>query len=199
MMKTILVVDDELSVLEAFNVVLKDRYEVITSEGGKEALEIAVKSHPDLIILDIVMPEMDGMEMLRKLKGVNCSSTVVVVTSARTIKMAVEAMKAGAYGYVTKPLDVEEIGLVVERALQSRGTKPSLNFQAQVSSQKTLPLQKAVDNFEKKLIQDALTKNNGVQTKAAKSLKISRRILKYKMDKLGIESLNGKQKEGDRK
>ena len=193
-MKTILVVDDEASVREAFNVVLKDEYEIMTSEGGREALEIAGKSHPDLIILDVVMPEMDGMELLRKLKGMNCSPAVVVVTSARTIKMAVEAMKAGAYGYITKPLDVQEITLVVERALQSRGTKPSLNSQAQVSSQKTLSLQKAVDNFERKLIQDALTKSNDVQTKAAKSLKISRRILKYKMDKLGIEGLNNKQK-----
>ena len=186
-MKTILVVDGELSIREAFNVVLKDEYEVITSEGGKEALEVAGKSHPDLIILDVVMPEMAGMEMLRKLNEMNCSPAVVVVTSARTIKMAVEAMKAGAYGYITKPLDVQEIGLVVERALQSRGTKPLSDSEMQVSSRKDLSLQKAVGNFERKLIQDALTKSKGVQTKAAKLLKISRRILKYKMDKLGIK------------
>ena len=193
-MKTILVVDGELSVREAFNVVLKDEYTVITSESGKEALKSAGETHPDLIILDVVMPEMNGMELLRKLKGTNCSPAVVVVTSARTIKMAVEAMKAGAYGYITKPLDVQEIGLVVERALQSRGLKPLSDSEVQVSSRKDLSLQKAVDNFERKLIQDAFTKSNGVQTKAAKSLKISRRILKYKMDKLGIKGLNNKQK-----
>ena len=186
-MKTILVVDDEASVREAFNVVLKDEYTVITSEGGREALESAGKTHPDLIILDVAMPEMNGMELLRKLNGMNCSPAVVVVTSARTIKMAVEAMKAGAYGYITRPLDVQEIGLVVERALQSKSPKIVSASEVQVSSRKDLSLQKAVDNFERKLIQDALTKSNGIQTKAAKSLKISRRILKYKMDKLGIK------------
>ncbi len=86
-MKTILVIDDELSVRESFDVVLKDEYKVIMSEGGHQALEIVKHGAPDLIILDIIMPQMDGIEVLRKLKEMNCRSPVVVVTSARTIKV----------------------------------------------------------------------------------------------------------------
>ncbi len=187
-MKTILVIDDELSVRESFDVVLKDEYKVIMSEGGHQALEIVKHGAPDLIILDIIMPQMDGIEVLRKLKEMNCRSPVVVVTSARTIKVAVEAMKMGAHGYITKPLDVEEIKLVVERALQLRKPRASLSFQARPFSGKGLSLEEAVESFERNLIQDALAKSNGVQTKAAKLLKTSRRILKYKMDKLGTEA-----------
>ncbi len=193
MMKTILVVDDELSVLEAFGVVLDGEYKVIMCESGHQALEIAKNASPDLIILDIIMPEIDGIEVLRKLKKMNCPSRVVVLTSARTIKMAVEAMKMGAYGYITKPLDVEEIRLVVERALQPQKLSTPLAFQAKLSSKKGLSLQEAVESFERNLIQSALAATNGVQTKAAKSLKTSRRILKYKMDKLGIKGLNNRQ------
>lgn len=188
MMKTILVVDDELSVREAFGVVLKDKYRVIVSEDGQRALTIARNAPPDLIILDIIMPKMDGIEVLRKLKEMNCRSKVVVVTSPRTIKTAVEAMKMGACGYITKPLDVEEIELVVERTLQPPKSRVSLSPEARFLSKKGLSLEKAVENFEKSLIQDALSKSNGVQTKTAKLLKTSRRILKYKIDKLGIKA-----------
>lgn len=187
-MKTILVVDDELSVREAFGVVLKREYRIIVSEDGHRALEIAKNAPPDLIILDIIMPKMDGIEVLRKLKEMNCRSKVVVVTSPRTIKMAVEAMKMGACGYITKPLDVEEIELVVERTLQLPKSKASLSPEARLFSKKGLSLEQAVENFERKLIQDALKKSNDVQSEAARLLKTSRRILKYKMDNLGIKA-----------
>jgi DNA-binding NtrC family response regulator len=193
MMKTILVIDDELSVREAFGVVFNGKYETVMCEGGHQALEIVKNALPDLIILDIIMPGMDGIKVLRKLTEMNCPSRVVVITSARTIKLAVEAMKMGACGYITKPLDVEEIRLVVDRTLQLQKPEAILDFYAQFSSEKGLSLQKAVESFEGDLIRTALTVSNGIQTKAAKSLKTSRRILKYKMDKLGIKEVNNEQ------
>jgi len=187
-MSTILVVDDESSVREAFKVVLKDKHKVIVNENGHQALKTLKNVSADLIILDIMMPGISGIEVLEKLSENSCHAAVIVLTSPRMIKTAVEAMKMGACAYITKPLDIEEMKLVVERTLQLKTSETPLSLRSAVSPSKgNMSLRKAVQNFERGLIQDALMKTNGVQTKAAKYLKTSRRILRYKIDKLGIK------------
>src|SRR5574341_880308 len=99
-MKTILLVDDEYSVVESLRLILKDSYNVITTNSGKEALKILDKDRVDLIILDLRMHEMSGIELLRRLQPSFQEIGVVVLTAVNDIKSIVEAVKLGAIDYI---------------------------------------------------------------------------------------------------
>jgi DNA-binding NtrC family response regulator len=115
----ILVVDDEPSVRESLRMVLKDQYQVMQAKSGDEALERIDAEHIDVVLLDIIMPGMDGLEVLERIKQRAITPQVIMLTATKTVKTAVNAMKLGAFDYVTKPFDVEELLLIVDRAVQS--------------------------------------------------------------------------------
>ena len=103
-MDKILVVDDEKGVCHSFKKILGRRgYEVITANNGVEAIEKAARENPALIIMDVSMPKMDGLETLMRLKGHNPALTVIMMTAYSTSERAITAMKYGAYDYFTKP------------------------------------------------------------------------------------------------
>jgi two-component system response regulator AtoC len=99
--------------------VLKDRYDVVTAASGTEALELIDREPLDVVLLDILMPDMDGLEVLEQVKQRLLTLPVIMLTATKTVKTAVRAMKLGASDYVTKPFDVEELLLIVERGTQS--------------------------------------------------------------------------------
>jgi two-component system, NtrC family, nitrogen regulation response regulator NtrX len=104
--KTVLIVDDELAIRETMEQILKyDGYSVLKAAGGADALALVDKSEPDIILLDIKMPGMDGFEVLEQLKSRQISSPIIVISGHGTIETAVEAVKSGAYDYLEKPLD----------------------------------------------------------------------------------------------
>ncbi len=115
----VLVVDDEPSVRESLRMVLKDRYDVLTAASGDEALETIQREAADVILLDLLMPGLDGLEVLERIKQQDTTPQVIMLTATKTVKTAVTAMKLGAFDYVTKPFDVEELLLIVERAVQA--------------------------------------------------------------------------------
>lgn len=119
-MKTILVVDDEIGILESFKIILKDNYRVLTARNGTAALEILNNEIVHLVILDIIMPGISGMDVLREIYNTHRDVDVIMVTATKTVKTAIEAMKLGASDYVIKPFDVEEIKLIISKTLQSR-------------------------------------------------------------------------------
>ncbi len=89
------------------------------AESGQEALAQAQRHHPDLVLLDWKLPDTDGLSLLPKLREVLPLSPIIIITAFATVERAVEAMKKGAYHYLTKPLNLEELLLVIERALRS--------------------------------------------------------------------------------
>ncbi len=99
--------------------VLKDRYDVLAAASGKEALEFVEREPVEVVLLDILMPGMDGLEVLEQIKQRVLTLPIVMLTATKTVKTAVTAMKLGACDYVTKPFDVDELLLIVERAVQS--------------------------------------------------------------------------------
>ena len=103
--------------------ILKRKYDLILASSGEEALSTLETKRPDLILLDIIMPGMDGMETLKKIKEKNRKQQVVMITATKTVKTAVEAMKLGAFDYLTKPFDVNEITQVVEEACKTEGDR----------------------------------------------------------------------------
>jgi len=117
--KSILVVDDDESLRRVTQLQLQEAgYEVLTAPNGTEALAMIETDTPDLVITDMKMPGMSGLELLEKIRKLYPQTTVLVVTAFGTIQTAVEAMKAGAYDYITKPIDYEELVLVVNRAME---------------------------------------------------------------------------------
>jgi len=117
-METILVVDDEKNYLLVLSAVLEEEgYEVLTAPGGFEALEIHKASDLDLVLTDMKMPGMDGMELLERIKAYDPDLPVIMMTAHGTIDKAVEAMQKGAYTYVLKPFDNERLILYVKKAV----------------------------------------------------------------------------------
>ncbi len=117
--KKILVVEDDEYVLGSIRILLnKEGYEVNTALNGLEALNLYRRESYDLVIADLKMPQMDGIELLKQLKHEFSDVSLIMMTAYGSIRTAVEAMKMGAYDYVTKPVSAEEIRLVIQRALE---------------------------------------------------------------------------------
>ncbi len=114
--KKVLVVDDEAGVRESVRILLATDYDVSVAASGDEALEVIQRERPNLIFLDIIMPGIDGMELLERIKLVEPNLPVVMLTATKTVKTAVAAMKLGAFDYLPKPFDVDELRIVAERA-----------------------------------------------------------------------------------
>ncbi|MBM3221440.1 MAG: sigma-54-dependent Fis family transcriptional regulator [Candidatus Rokubacteria bacterium] len=117
---TVLVVDDEEGVRESVRAVLEETYEVLAAPSGADALDLLRGHDVDLVMLDHRMPGENGIDVIPRLIATDPSIVVVVATAVRDVRMAVEAMRRGAYDYVTKPFDVDEMLLVVRRGLEKR-------------------------------------------------------------------------------
>jgi two-component system response regulator AtoC len=119
--KQILVVDDEANLRKVLSAQLaRDGYDVHTAEDGEEALAFLREHHIDLVITDLKMPKMDGMDLLRAAVRDDPSLPVVMLTAHGTIDNAVEALKSGAFDYITKPFDQNEVRQIVRKALRTR-------------------------------------------------------------------------------
>ena len=118
--KTILIVDDDDSLREFLEIFLANEgYKVRSTSSGDEALAEIRRKAPDLVISDIRMPGMDGVQLLKEIKGIEPSLPVVLITAFASLDSAVEAMKEGAWDYVTKPFQLDELREIVERAISS--------------------------------------------------------------------------------
>lgn len=116
----ILVVDDEESLRDSMKILLEDDYDVVFAVDGREALRKVKSAKPDLVLLDVKLPEIDGMEVLRRIKGSDPEIEVVMVTAMNTVQYAVEAIKSGAYDYITKPFDIDSISSIVEKIIEKK-------------------------------------------------------------------------------
>jgi two-component system response regulator AtoC len=113
----VLVIDDEAGVRRTLSMILEDEgYQVITASDGKEGLERALKEEPDLILCDIRMPRVDGLEFLEQYRKKNGQALVITITAYGSNELAVEAMKKGAYDYLPKPFTTAEVVLTLKKA-----------------------------------------------------------------------------------
>ncbi len=120
MFETILLVEDEASSRKGLTQFLQGlEFDVLTATDGKEAFEIFKKENPDLVISDIRMPEMDGVTLLEKIKAESPSAKVILLTAYGSVEDAVKAMKKGAFYYLTKPVNLEELEFLVKKAFSS--------------------------------------------------------------------------------
>lgn len=123
-MARILIVDDEVAIRKALERFLTGlKYDVKAAATGEEALKIAEDFAVDLALVDLVMPKIDGIELIRKMKKIQPDFVPIVLTGFGTITSAVEAMKAGAYHYLTKPFELDDIASLIATALEHRKLK----------------------------------------------------------------------------
>ncbi len=116
----ILVVDDERSIREFFDILLrKEGYEVACAENGKEAVHLLNEQDFDLVISDVVMDGVSGIEVLRHAKSKDTDTVVIMITAYASAETAIEAMKEGAFDYISKPFRVEEIKVIISKALEA--------------------------------------------------------------------------------
>ncbi len=117
----VLVVDDEKSMRDLLSITLeKEGYDVATAAGGEPAIEALRRDPTDVVITDLRMPKVDGLQVLRTAKEISPDMAVIVVTAVASTETAVEAMKLGAYDYITKPFKLDEVSLIVRNALERK-------------------------------------------------------------------------------
>ena len=121
---SILVVDDEPIVLQSLAAWLRQEgHNVDTAEGGREALELAADCRYDIALVDIKMPDIDGLELQSRLAAADPELTIIIMTAYASVESAVRALKAGAYDYIPKPFNPEEVSHLVQRASEHRSLR----------------------------------------------------------------------------
>lgn len=159
MNETILIVDDEPQVLMVLQGFLSDTYNVITAKTGTEALGILSTKHIDLLLTDIGLPDISGIEILEKIKDVSCETATLVISGNDDIKTAVKAMQLGAYNYIVKPLDIDEVKTVVKKIFESRALMHEVNYLRLEVDQKASAFKEIIGNsVEIKEVLDIVTK-----------------------------------------
>jgi two-component system response regulator AtoC len=114
----ILIVDDDSSLLTSYTVLLEDDYRLLIAESGEEGMKILQEEDINIILLDIRLPGMDGMEFLRRAKAIDENVDVIMVTAVKNVRVAVEAIKLGAYDYLVKPFEIDEVLSLLRRTME---------------------------------------------------------------------------------
>jgi DNA-binding NtrC family response regulator len=122
MAERILIVDDEIDMLELLELIITDRteYEVVTTNTPLEVPDLLKKQPVDLMITDLRMPDIDGIELIEMVKEIDDQIPFIIITAYGTIESAVEAMRKGAFDYITKPFRQEQILLTIEKVMKWR-------------------------------------------------------------------------------
>ena len=127
-MNKILIVDDEVSIYESLKMVLGKENELLWASNAKEAMKLFHKQQPRLILLDIIMPGIDGIEILGAIREYDKSIPIIMLTATKMVKTAVDAMKRGATDYIIKPFDVEELRLIITRAMTNEALEQEVRY-----------------------------------------------------------------------
>ncbi len=123
--KRILIVDDQLTPRESIRMVLKDKYAVAAATGAEEALRYMTENPVNLVLLDLKMPKIDGITALKEIKKRHPGTQIILLTARVTLETIQKALKLGAFGYLMKPFDKEELLNIVDKALKNRDSGKS--------------------------------------------------------------------------
>ena len=123
----VLIADDEKGIRDILAEYMSEmNFEIETAVNGQDALNKFSTTHFDMVLSDLIMPEMDGMELLKRIKQKDEDVIFIMITGYPTIQTAVEAIKSGAYDYLTKPFHVEDVRLRINRAFENKALQERL-------------------------------------------------------------------------
>jgi DNA-binding NtrC family response regulator len=114
----ILIIDDDTSLLESYTVLFEDEFQVSTAVSGESGLDLLRQEDVHLVLLDVRLPGIDGIEVLRRIKALDENVDVIMITADKNVRVAVEAIKLGAYDYIVKPFEVDEMLSLLRRTLE---------------------------------------------------------------------------------
>lgn len=154
-MKKILVVDDEIGIRQSLKKILeKEGYEVLTASNGEEAFKVIRSDAVDLLISDIRMAGMDGLELLKVCKSVSPYTEVIMITGYASVDTAVDSMKQGAYDYITKPFKKADIVKAVQKAIEKQIlTMDNVKMKERIEAMEAAPLIETASPAMKKLVE----------------------------------------------
>jgi DNA-binding NtrC family response regulator len=128
-MKSILVIDDDPLIRKTLSsYISKKGYEALVAEDGEGGIQKYEESIPDLVILDIRLPDVDGLEVLGRIREKNPNASIIIMTAYDDMKTTIEAIKSGAFEYLVKPLDYVELDLTIDKAFQIRGLEDKVSY-----------------------------------------------------------------------
>jgi two-component system response regulator AtoC len=128
-MKSVLVIDDDPLIRKTLRTYLsKKGLEAVVAEDGEGGLQKYEEHNPDLVILDIRLPDVDGLEVLGRIREKNPNATIIIMTAYDDMKTTIEAIKSGAFEYLVKPLDYVELDLTIDKAFQIRGLEDKVSY-----------------------------------------------------------------------
>ena len=142
-MTKILIIDDERPIRETLEMFLCEKgYKVATSESGEASLELIRKDRPDIVVLDLRLPGIDGIAVLRIIRQLSPESVVIVITAYPDKDIFDQAERLGVYSYIVKPIDVAEFEVTIDKAVRSRENGPRgkagvVNTPPQITRQKS--------------------------------------------------------------
>ncbi len=139
MLQTILVVDDEKSVRESLKLVLSDSYRILIAASGEEAIETLLREKIDLMLLDIRMPGISGMDVLKQIENIAKDLEVIIITADTKIDTAIGALSLGAYHYITKPFNSKDLLAMVHRVLEKKSlVKENISLRSKITQATSL-------------------------------------------------------------
>lgn len=192
-MSKILIVDDEQGIRSVLSDVLEDEnFEVVAVSQGKECLSFLEKDYCDLVVLDVWLPDINGIDLLKEIKKLLPNLPVIIISGHANIDSAAKAVELGAYDFLEKPLAIEKMINVINNALQicqlkeeNQNLKEALVLH-KTTNKKYKSLSQALLEFEKKYIEESLKIGGDLET-TAKQLDIPLDQLKEKISSLKIE------------
>lgn len=119
----VLIVDDDMMTRQTLSMALADEYATHTAKNGNDAIDVLDQEHIDIVLTDLDMPGMSGIELLEYINSSNIQASVILITGQGTIESAVKAMKLGAADYVTKPVNIDRLMLLIEKTLENKRLK----------------------------------------------------------------------------
>ena len=115
----ILIVDDDKLLQNSLKNILAEKYETVVVGSGEDAVALLKKNPVDLVLLDIRLPGQDGIETLKRIKAMGGDHLVIMMTAYEDVKTVITSMKMGAHDYLVKPLEIDELEIIVEKALEN--------------------------------------------------------------------------------
>jgi len=183
-MSKILIIDDEINIINTLGGIFQDEgHEIIPFNYGEDAFNYLVKEDVDLILLDVCLPDCNGVELLKKIKLKKKNIPIIMISGNSSIDVAVSATKFGAFDFLEKPPSFERVITTVKNALEhAKLKKENIELKKDI-----LGLREAREQFEKNFIISAIKKNEKNITAAASSLGIERTNLHRKIKQYGID------------
>src|SRR5438128_5019871 len=186
----VLIVDDEREITEILSDLFSDRHKCTTAGSAEEALERLRESEFELVISDITMPGMSGLEMLPQVKSLSPYTVVVMISGMQTVESAIEALRLGAFDYLMKPFDLRQVEAVVKRALEHYelivAKQRYENRLEELVEQRTAELDRAIDSLEDAYRSTLKALTAALETRDSETHGHSERVVSYSL-RLGHE------------